>query len=310
LADTKTIFAPATIGNVGPGFDVLGLAVDGLGDTIIAEPTDGPFEIVEITGRDAESVPKDPEKNVASIAAKALLQQQKDPRGLRLSIKKGLPISGGLGGSAASSVAGALAAAEVYGHKVSLRALLEAALAGEGFVSGKHLDNIAPCVLGGFTLVRTNEPPDIISLPIRHDWWLAVCTPNVKIETKAARAVLPLNWERLNWVQQMANTSALVHAFAQGDEDLVRRALDDGYAEPRRAPLIPNFFAVKQAALSNGAFGCSISGAGPTIFALCPNPADAEKVVAAMQRAFGTLASVGHIGRIARKGAISVMDNG
>ena len=261
---------------------------------------------MEVTGRDADAVPKDPEKNAASIAARALLLQVKDTRGLRISIHKGLPVSGGLGGSAASSVAGALAAAEVYGHKVSLRALLEAALAGEGAVSGKHLDNIAPCVLGGFTLVRSQEPPEVIALPIHHDWWLAICTPNVKVETKAARAVLPLQWERAGWVQQMANTASLVHAFAAGDEDLVRRSLDDVYAEPRRAPLIPNFFAVKQAALANGSFGCSISGAGPTVFALCPSPAAAERCVTSMQRAFDTVPSVGHIGRIARRGAMSV----
>jgi homoserine kinase len=307
MAKPKTIFSPATIGNVGPGFDVLGLAIEGLGDTINAEPTDGPFEIIEVTGRDAELIPKDPEKNAASIAARALLQQVNDPRGLRIWLNKGLPISGGLGGSAASSVAGALAAAEVYGHKVSLRTLLDAALAGESAVSGRHLDNIAPCILGGFTLVLTQEPPEVIALPIHSDWWIAVCTPNVKIETRAARAVLPLQWERSGWVQQMANTAALVHAFAIGDEDLVRRSLDDVYAEPRRAPLIPNFFAVKQAALSNGAFGCSISGAGATVFALCPNPAEAERCLTAMQKAFDTVASVGHIGRIARKGANSTL---
>jgi homoserine kinase len=298
-----TVFAPASIGNVGPGFDVLGLAVDGLGDTITAEPTDGSIEIGEITGRDATLVPTDPEKNAACIAAKALLASIHEPRGVRLYIHKGLPLSGGLGGSAASSVAGALAAAAVFGHDVPRQTLTDAALAGEQAVAGRHLDNIAPCLWGGFTLVRSHEPPDIVSLSVRNDWWLALCTPKMRLETKAARAVLPAMWERHKWVQQMANTGALVHAFAQGDEDLARRSLQDDFAEPARAPLIPGFHHVKRAALEHGAFGCSISGAGPTIFAMCAHQEMAETVVQAMQKAFGAVGATAHVGRIDRQGA-------
>lgn len=300
---TVTVFAPASIGNVGPGFDVLGLAVEGLGDTITATITDGPTELVGISGRDATLVPNETEKNVACIAARALLQKLKETRGVRLTLEKGLPLSGGLGGSAASSVAGALAAASVFDCEVTIQTLLEAALEGEASVSGRHLDNIAPCLLGGLTLVRSQEPPDVISLTIKDDWWLALCTPKVRLETKAARALLPSLWERQKWVQQMANTAALVHAFAQGDEGLVRRALDDGFAEPARASLIPGFYEVKNAALSSGAFGCSISGAGPTVFALCPNQERASSVLQAMQAAFGVVESSGHVGRISKKGA-------
>lgn len=297
------VFAPASVGNVGPGFDVLGFAVEGLGDTITAEPTDGPIEIAEITGRDAALVPTNPEKNVATIAAKAFLQSIQESRGVRLSIHKGLPLSGGLGGSAASSVAGALAAAAVFGHDLSRLALTDAALAGEQAVAGRHVDNIAPCVWGGFTLVRANDPPDIVALEVRGDWWFALCTPHMHLETKTSRSVLPASLDRAQWVQQMANTSALVHAFAAGDRDLVRRSMHDHFAEPARAPLIPGFYDVKHAAFENGAVGCSISGAGPTIFAMCEDQRTAENALQAMIKAFGAMESTGHVGRIDRQGA-------
>lgn len=304
MPSSKRIFAPATIGNVGPGFDVLGLAIEGLGDIISAEPTEGVFEIAAVTGRDAALVPLDPDKNAVSIAAKALLELRQVKGGLRISIEKGLPISGGMGGSAASSVAGALAASAVYGLDASPKELMDAALAGEAAVSGRHLDNIAPCVLGGLSLVRDQDSFDVLSLPIAADWWVAVCTPDIKLETKTARAVLPLSSERREWVRQMANTAALVHAFSVGDEGLLQRSLQDVFAEPRRAPLIPRFYEVKQAALSvGGALGCSISGAGPTIFAICSNETQAKQCAAIMREAFSPIAAVSHAGRIAKTGA-------
>lgn len=301
--ERATVFAPATVGNVGPGFDILGLAVEGLGDTVTAEVTDGPCTLVEITGRDSALVPREEDKNAAVIAARAILSQVGEERGVRLWLHKGLPLSGGLGGSAASSVGGALAASLALGYRVPLSQLLKAALEGEAAVAGHHLDNIAPCILGGLTLVRSADPPDIVQLTIQRDWWVALCTPEVRIETRAAREILPTTWERSDWLQQMANTAALVHAFATGDSDLVRRSLHDGYAEPRRASLIPRFAEVKAAALKAGAMGCSISGAGPTIFALCRYQDVAQNCLAAMQDAFGDIPSTGHVGPIARKGA-------
>jgi homoserine kinase len=298
----KRIFAPATIGNVGPGFDVLGLAIDGLGDIITATPTEKEFFLDSVSGRDASLVPLDTTKNVVSIAAKAYLENKKDSRGLRLSIEKSLPISGGLGGSAASSVAGALAAAAVYGYALDHDEIFEAALVGEAAVSGRHLDNIAPCVLGGLTLVRSQDPFDVISIPVRADWWVAVCTPNIKVETKAARAVLPPASERREWIQQMANTAALVHAFSLGDAALLSRALQDVFAEPRRASLIPGFYDAKKAALDAGALACSISGAGPTLFAICESQARALSCLTEIRRVFGD-ASSGHVGEIAKQGA-------
>jgi homoserine kinase len=299
-----TVFAPGTIGNVGPGFDVLGLAVDGIGDTVRLELSAGPDAIVEVTGRDQDLIPRNPSANCAAIAARVMLDRlgARDAR-FRMAIGKGLPVSGGLGGSAASSVAGAVAAAVVLERVVSPLDVMKAALEGEAAVAGRHLDNIAPCVLGGLALVRSTDPPDVVAVPVKDHWWVALVTPQVRIETRAARELLPEMWDRRHWVQQMANTAAVMHAFSVGDGELLRRALDDLYAEPRRAVLIPNFAEVKAAALDRGAFGCSISGSGPTVFAVTFGLADARACANAMQKAFGDVPAVAHVGRVAVEGA-------
>ncbi len=301
-------YAPGSIGNVGPGFDVLGLAVDGIGDTVTVELTHESWRIDEVTGRDAEMVPLIPERNCAAIAAHAYLK----PFGWNavVSIHKGLAMAGGMGGSAASSVAGAYAAALAYAGSaggavgsdpIALVAIIAAALEGEASVAGRHLDNIAPSVVGGLALSRSVDPIDVIKLPVVADWWIALVTPRVRIRTREARTLLPDRTERAEWIQQMANTTALAHAFGTGDGELLRRSLDDRYAEPRRSSLIPHFYAVKQAALEAGAFGCSISGSGPTLFAIAPDQETARQCTLAMEQAFGGDASK-HVGAIAREG--------
>jgi homoserine kinase len=292
-----SVFAPGSVGNVGPGFDILGLAVDGAGDTVTVElGKSGP---VIVRGRDADLIPTDPAKNAASIAANAMLKKKEQ---LQITIDKGLPVSGGLGGSAASSVAGAYAAALATGAEASKEEIMMAALEGEMFVSGRHLDNIAPITLGGLVLSRSIDPIDVIRLAVPESWSVALITPRVRIETKQARAILPQQWDRESWIQQMANTAALVTAFASGDGLLARRALDDRYAEPRRAPMIPRFPEVKQAALDAGAFGCSISGSGPTIFAIV-DTSTSMNCLTAMRRAMDGIESESRIAPIARSGA-------
>ena len=150
--------------------------------------------------------------------------------------------------------------------------------------------------------MRGLDPIDVIKLPVAADWWVALVTPRVRIQTKDARALLPDATERATWIQQMANTTALAHAFAVADGELLRRALDDRYAEPRRAPLIPRFYDVKRAALDAGAFGCSISGSGPTLFAVAENERVARGCAEAMQRAFAEVESTVHVGAIAKEG--------
>jgi len=290
-----TVFAPGSIGNVGPGFDILGLAIDGIGDLVTVEA--GKAGPVIVRGRDAELVPTDPAKNAAAIAAQAMANQP-----LQVMIDKGLPVAAGLGGSAASSVGGAYAAAIACGITMTPYTIMLAALEGEIAVSGRHLDNIAPITLGGLALSRCIDPIDVISLPAPEKWSVALITPNVRIETKQARAILPQQWERESWVQQMANTTALVVAFMTADGALARRALDDLYAEPRRSPMIPNFADVKRAALDAGAFGCSISGSGPTIFAITET-SSAKKCAEAMRRAMREVQCEVRVSGIARQGA-------
>lgn len=299
MKDQASAFAPGSIGNVGPGFDVLGLAIDGIGDRVTVTLTKSESRVDAITGRDASHVPLNAARNCAAIAANAYLL----PYGYRaiVSIDKGLALSGGMGGSAASSVAGAYAAALALGQAPQQRDILAAALEGEAALSGRHLDNIAPSVTGGLALCRSVDPIDVVKLPVAADWWIALVTPDVRIRTKEARALLPDLTERATWIQQMANTTALVHAFATGDGALLGRALHDLYAEPRRASLIPNFYEMKQAALDAGAFGCSISGSGPTLFAIAPDEATANACAAAMAHASEGFATQ-HVGAIAREG--------
>lgn len=304
MARRARVFAPGSIGNVGPGFDVLGLAVGGIGDTVTVELHNGPDVVEAVTGRDASRIPREAARNCAAIAARAFLDGwgARDAR-FRMTIDKGLAVAGGMGGSAASSVAGALAAARAIEQDPSADALMAAALAGESAVAGRHLDNIAASVLGGLTLVRDAEDLDVLKIPLGGEWWVTLVTPEVRIETRAARALLPEAWGRAEWVRQMANTAALVHAFTTGDHGLVRRALDDRFAEPRRASLIPRFAEVKRAALESGALGCSISGSGPTVFALAPASEAARRCASAMQAAFADTPSTAHVGRVSDEGA-------
>ena len=301
-----TAFAPGSIGNVGPGFDVLGLAIEDLGDRVTLELTDGEARIDAVTGVDASLVPLDPARNTAAIAAIAWLRAHGDARNPIITIEKGLALSGGLGGSAASSVAGAFAAAMAMGSETTPIELAAAALQGERTVAGEHLDNVAPSILGGLALARSVQPIDIVALTVAAEWRLALVTPAVRIQTKSAREVLPSTSERAVWVQQMANTAGVVHAFATGDGELLRRALDDRYAEPRRAALIPHFNAVKRSATDAGAFACTISGSGPTLVAVCNDDAVARHVAEAMQAAFGQVRSIAHVSPIARRGVRAV----
>lgn len=303
-----TVFAPGSISNVGPGFDLLGLAIRGMGDRVRLRSTASTknYVSVEVSGRDARNIPTDPDKNVAAIAAMTLLAQFQIHASMEISIEKGLPLAGGLGGSAASSVAGAVAASLAFGLKATPEQVLSAAMAAEIVVAGRHLDNVAPSLLGGFTLVRSLDPIDVVSLNVRGDWWIAVAIPDLRIETKAARAILPDSVPREQWIRQMANTAALVHAIESGDSELARRAFVDDFAEPVRAKLIPRFAEVKAAALQGGAIGCSISGSGPTVFALAESEAAAAGIATAMQQAFGTLKSETHVTSVDREGARAV----
>ena len=303
MSPVATVFVPGSIGNVGPGFDVLGLAVDGIGDKITVELVDGPSRVASVTGRDADAVPLSAEDNCCTVAANSLLHRIGDHRLAVVSINRALPLAGGLGASAAASVGGAYAAALASGKNVPTSTILTAALDGEDLVSSRHLDNIAPSLLGGLTIARSNDPAEAVRVPIKGEWWVAVVSPAVRLTTKKARSVLPQLVTQADFVQQMANTASLVTAFSTGDHELARHALVDLYAEPRRAALIGSFYAVKQAALTAGALGCTISGAGPSVFALLRDEPTAIRVAKAMQTAFFPVEAQFHVGRVATEGA-------
>ncbi|MEP6687175.1 MAG: homoserine kinase [Gemmatimonadales bacterium] len=283
-----TAFAPGGVGNVGPGLDILGLAVDGAGDAVRAEWTRGPGLTLLNPGH--PNLPRDPARHTAALAGRAVLAAAGESlaggRGIALSVRKGLPLSGGQGGSAASAVAGAVAVNALLGTPLDQRALLDACLIAEETVAGRHLDNIAPSLLGGIVLIRCMAPPDLVRLPVPPELIVVLVRPEQQMRTKDGRAVLPATLPLETALYQAAQVGALVAALAAGDYELLGRAIDDRIAEPARAGLLPGFTEAKAAALAAGALGSSISGSGPTAFALARGRDSGERVAAAMTAAY------------------------
>jgi homoserine kinase len=232
-------------------------------------------------------LPTDITRNTAAIAALAVLRRAAIDRGVRLRVHKGLPLSGGQGGSAASAVAGAVAANLLSGAELDHVALLQCALEAEAVAAGRHLDNLAPSLLGGLVLVRSLTPIDVIRLPVPPALRVVLVHPQQRMGTREARAALPAELPRDLALQQAANVAAMVAGACLGDLSLLGRAIDDRIAEPARAPMLPGFTAARRAALDSGALGCSISGAGPTAFALTDDDALSIRVAEAMVRAYG-----------------------
>lgn len=285
MRDSVKVFAPGSIGNVGPGLDILGMATAAAGDAVSMTWSGSGLSQVDDPGH--PELPVDVTRNTAAIAAIAVLQRVGSDRGVRLSVHKGLPLSGGQGGSAASAVAGAVAANLLADAGLDHVALLECALQAESAVAGRHLDNLAPSLLGGLVLVRSVQPIDVIKLPVPEGLRVVLVHPHQRLGTREARAALPATLPRDLALQQAANIAAMVAGACLGDLALLGRAIDDRIAEPARAPLLPGFVVARRAALDAGALGCSISGAGPTAFALTDDDARSVLVAEAMVRAYG-----------------------
>jgi len=292
-----TAFAPATVSNVACGFDVLGFALEAPGDEVTARfapsgtnPASPGNNVTNvridaITGDNAR-LPLDASRNTAGVAAQALLTALGERRGVVLSIAKGLPLASGLGGSAASAAAAVVAVDALVAAHAPLEMLIRCAIEGEGLgVRSAHPDNIAPALCGGFVLVRHPDPPDIVRLPVPAGLMAVVVHPDLEIETARARALLGATVPLADAIRQWANLGALVHGLHEGDFALISRALEDSIAEPRRAPLVPGLARIKRAAVDAGALGCSLSGSGPSLFALCRGKDIAERVADAMTRA-------------------------
>ncbi len=282
---TVRVFAPGSVGNVGPGLDIMGMAVAGAGDVVEISRTDTGDVVVLDAGH--PDLPREPGANTAALAAQAALRLAgRRETGLALRITKGLPLSGGQGGSAASAVAGAVATDALLRLGLSERQLIESALAAEACVAGWHLDNILPSLLGGIVLVRDAATFDFIRLPVPAGLKVVLAHPGQRLRTAEGRAVLPASVPRDVALHQAAQVAAMTLAFASGDLALLGRALEDRIAEPARAPLLPGFLAAKAAALAAGAFGCSISGSGPTTFAFAADQDAGERIALAMQVAY------------------------
>jgi len=311
MADSIKVFAPASVGNACVGFDVLGFAVDKPGDEIVLTRNSGcGITIKEITG-DEGKLSTDPLKNTATIAIDALLKTYEKPIGIDVSLHKKMPFGSGLGSSAASAVAGAYAANKLLGEPFSIDKILEFAMEGEFFASGAHhADNVAPCLYGGFTLIRNNDPFDIIQIPVPDELYVALIYPEVEIKTSEARSLLPYEIPLKTASKQWANVAGLVAGLMSNNFDLIGRSMTDYVAEPYRSKLIPGFSEVKKLAKETGALGLSISGSGPTMFAFCKGEELANKCGHALANYYESVGTKHQlfISKINKKGPIVIAE--
>ncbi|HRP38095.1 MAG: homoserine kinase [Chitinophagales bacterium] len=303
---TISVFAPATVANVACGFDVLGFAIQQPGDIVeLTLNTSEKVTIKQISG-DGGRLPLVAEKNTAGVAVIEFLKYLNQIQGVEISIQKNLPLGSGLGSSAASSAAALVGINELLGNPLSKKELIPFAMEAERIACGAaHADNVAPSILGGLVLIRSYTPLDIIEIPTPSNLCCVVVNPHIELRTEDSRKVLPKEIPLQIAITQWGNLAALIAGFMKNDFDIISRSLQDVIAEPYRAPLIPGFSSVKQAALNLGALGCSISGSGPSIFALCNSENIANEVAKAMQQKFQEigLESTAFISKINAEGA-------
>ena len=299
-----TAFAPGGIGNIGPGLDILGCAVTGPGDEVEARLTTDAG--VRLADPGHPELPKDAASHSAAIAAAAVLRLA-DARdvGLSLTVRKGLPLAGGQGGSAASAVAGAVAANASIGEPLDPHLVLDAALEAEAQVAGRHADNVAAALYGGVVLIHSLDPLDVVQIPYPDSLRVVLVRPEQRLRTADARAVLPRTLDRALALRQAAHVAAMVAAFMSSDLDLLRSALRDEIAEPARTPLLTGFAEARDGAIAAGAIGCSISGAGPTSFAFAADDDSAARVMTAMIQGYESagISAAGRVERIDGRGA-------
>lgn len=278
--DQIRIHSPATVSNVVCGFDCLGFALSAPYDDITLRLIDEP--IIKIRHNDDHGLPTEPDKNVAGVALRAMLDAIDDEVGFEVEITKGIKPGSGIGSSAASSCGAVVAANELLGRRFSKLELIEFAMAGEMIASGsRHADNLAPCIYGGFVLVRSSQPLDVIELD-HLPLFATVLHPQIEIKTSEARAILPREVPLAAAVRNWSNLGAFVAALAKGDAEMMSRAMRDEIVEPVRSSLIPGFDDVKRAGLAAGAIGGGISGSGPSIFMISATREAADGVAAAM----------------------------
>ncbi len=300
-----TVFAPATVANIGCGFDSMGLAIDALGDELRLElNNEKKIRIRKISG-DHKKLSLDPKKNTVSVSIQALLDTLEINQGFDIYLSKKMPLGSGLGSSAASSVAGVFAANELLGQPFRKMDLVPFAMAGEKLASGTaHADNAAPSLLGGIVLIRSYDPLEVISLAVPDKLIVVVVHPDVELLTKNSRAVLPKSISLRDGIAQWSNTAALVAGLYTNNFSLIGRSVSDRIAEPHRASLIPCFNDVKASAIIKGALACNISGSGPSVFAFAVGKSKAAEIAKAMRSAFSkaNIKSTAYISLVNKKG--------
>lgn len=300
------VFAPASIGNVSCGFDVLGLAVMAPGDEVFIVLNDSHnVTIKSIVGGDGR-IPVEPRENTASVAVIEYLKSINSHQGAEITLYKNLPLGSGMGSSAASAVAAVVAINYLMGEPLKREQLLPFVMEAERVACGSaHPDNAAPSLLGGLILVRQNNPLDIVSIPTPSELMCVMVHPHIEVKTRDARQVLKSTIPLKDGITQWANTAALVAGMMKGDYELIGRSLVDVVAEPLRSVLIPGFDRIKKEALRNGALGCGISGSGPTIFCLCKGIENARRASKAIEQEFNSmnLANEVYISEVNREGA-------
>lgn len=283
-------FAPASIGNVSCGFDVLGLAVDAPGDEVVVSFNNSHQVIIKNIEGDNARLPREAEKNTAGVAVMAYLNFIKSTQGIDIKLYKNLPLGSGMGSSAASAVAAVVAVNHLMGEPISRKALLPFVMEAERIACGAaHADNAAPSLLGGLILIRSNNPLDVISIPTPSDLFCVLVHPHIEIRTRDARDILKQHITLKDGITQWANTAALVAGMMMNDYALIGRSLVDVVAEPLRADLIPGFNQIKKEAIQHGALGGGISGSGPTLFMLCEGKYTSDAVGLAIQKIFSSL---------------------
>lgn len=279
------VIAPATVSNVGPGFDIMGFAINTPVEKMTVRITDKPgIKILKISG-DKSGLPFDVKKNTAAVAVTHMLSNLQLKIGIEIEIRKMIISGSGLGSSAASAVAAPFALNELLDRPFSKNELMEFALLGEKAASGSiHADNVAPCLFGGFILIRGYKPMDIIPLPFPKKLFCTVLHPQFAVKTSDARKLIKKSFSLNEVVTQTGNASGLIAGLLKSDFDLIKRSMNDLIAEPARAKLIPGFHRIKEAALNSGSVGCSISGSGPAVFAFSTSENDAEKIGKVMKK--------------------------
>lgn len=280
-------FAPATCANVACGFDVLGFAVENPGDEVKITLNDSNEITIKSIVGDGGALPLDADLNTVSLVIKEYLKHIGSNQGLEIELTKKMPLKSGLGSSAASSVVGVYALNELLGKPLKVEELLPFAMEGERLACGSaHADNVAPALLGGFVLVRSYSPLDVVKLPTPENLWATIIHPHIEVKTKDARQILRQKIELKDAVIQWGNVGGLVAGLLMKDYDLIGRSLQDVIVEPVRSILIPGFHQAKEAALKAGALGSSISGSGPSIFALAKDEKTAHAIGKAMKAVY------------------------